>query len=128
MLRACYVLLKPGGRIAFTNIYIAPGVSERDYRRASRSRGPGAAERRAMTEMLDTAGFTGITERDVTAAFRRTTRAFLETSALHEEDLRRAWGDASFEERQRDRAATLALIDEGVVRRSIFVAVKPANI
>lgn len=56
VLRACRRLLKPGGRMAFTTIYIAPGVSQRDYRRASRARGPGSAEKRAMTELFEEAG------------------------------------------------------------------------
>ena len=125
MLRACYELLKPGGRIALTTIYIAQGVSERDYRRASRVRGPGAASKRATTEMLEAAGFEHIREDDVTTAFARTTNAYLRTSAIHEAALRREWGDEKFDEHQRDRRATLALIREGVLLRGLFTARRP---
>jgi hypothetical protein len=122
VLRACNGLLKPGGRLAFTTIYIAPGVSERDYRRASRVRGPGIAERRAMTELLESAGFVDVRERDATASFARATAAYLRTAAQHERALRRTWGDQRFDDSQHDRRSTLELIRDGVVRRGIFTA------
>jgi hypothetical protein len=117
--------LRPGGRIAFTTIYIAPGVSERDYRRASRIRGYGAAERRAMTELLETAGFVDVRERDVTRAFARTTRAYGVTADRHRDALVEAWGEEQYRDVQHDRAATLALIDDGVLRRGMFVGRRP---
>jgi hypothetical protein len=125
VLRACRDLLRPGGRIAFTTIYIAPGVSARDYRRASRARGPGAAEKRAMMELFEAAGFSDVRERDVTAAFARTTRAYVETSERYAGELRSAWGVDKFAEYQRDRRATLALIREGILRRGLFTGRRP---
>jgi cyclopropane fatty-acyl-phospholipid synthase-like methyltransferase len=123
-LRGCYRLLKPGGRMAFTTIYIAQGVDERDYRRACRVRGCGIAERREMTELVGAAGFDAVKERDVTREFARTTRAYLETSDEHRAELSAVWGAAKFREWQRDRRASLALIEEGVVRRGFFTARK----
>ena len=111
--------------MAFTTIYVAPGVSERDYRRASRVRGRGAASRRGVIELLAAAGFAGIRERDVTAAFARTTHAYLHTSATYDRQLREEWGTQAFEESQRDRRATLALIEEGVLRRGLSTARRP---
>lgn len=125
MLRACFDLLKPGGRLAFTTIYITPGVSARDYRRASRARGPGAAERRAMTEIFRAAGFVNVGERDVTAAFARSTRAYLETSEEYRRELADSWGAGKFAESQRDRRATLALVKEGVLWRGLFTGRRP---
>jgi len=125
VLRACRDLLKPGGRIAFTTIYIAPGVSERDYRRAARARGPGAAEKRSMLELFETAGFIDVRERDVTAAFARTTRAYLETGERYAAELRSDWGAEKFAEQQRDRRATLALIRDGILRRGLFTGRRP---
>lgn len=125
MLRACLDLLKPGGRLAFTTIYIVPSVSERDYRRAARARGPGAAERRSMTDLLESAGFVAVRERDATKPFARSTRAYLETSERHRRELAVEWGEKKFGESQRDRGATLALIEAGVLRRGLFTARRP---
>ena len=127
VLRACYQLLRPGGRIAFTTIYIAPGVSERDYRRAVRARGPGVAEKRAMLELVQTAGFANARERDMTRAFGRTTQAYIDNSARYEDALREAWGSARYAEGMRTRHATLALIEEGIVRRALYTARRPAS-
>jgi cyclopropane fatty-acyl-phospholipid synthase-like methyltransferase len=126
MLRACYDVLKPGGRMAFTTIYAAAGASERDYRRACRVRGCGFAERRGMDDLLQSAGFVAVTERDVSREFARTTRTYFDVSARLEVQLREEWGDAKFEDRQRDRRDTLAFIEAGVVRRGMFTARKPA--
>jgi hypothetical protein len=127
VLRACRDLLKPGGRLAFTTIFITPGVSRRDYLRASRARGPGAASRRETAELLDAAGFCDVHERDVTKAFARATRAYLETSARYATELRSEWGEAKFDEAQRDRATTLVLVRDGVLRRGMFTARRPST-
>lgn len=111
--------------MAFTTIYIAQGVTERDYRRAMRARGPGIAERRTMIELCERAGFVRVRERDLTADFMRTTRTYMEMAARYEDELRAAWGDARYEESQSSRRATLRLVSEGIVRRGLFVGVAP---
>jgi cyclopropane fatty-acyl-phospholipid synthase-like methyltransferase len=127
VLKECHAMLKPGGRMAFTTIYAAPGVDERSYRRACRVRGCGFAERRQMTGLMNAAGFVAVKERDVTREFARTTRAYLETSARHETELSDVWGADRYRDWQHDRAATLALIEEGVVRRGLFTARRGAR-
>ena len=52
MLRACHRLLVPGGRIAFTTIYVAPDATARDYRRVVAARGRGGADRRDMRDLM----------------------------------------------------------------------------
>ena len=125
MLRACRALLKPGGRIAFATIYVAPGVSAQDYRRAARARGRGAASTRSVVDLLDAAGFVNVRELDVTKAFARTTRAYFDTSKMLREALRAEWGAKTFDERLQNQHSTLALIKRGVLRRGIFTARRP---
>ena len=125
MLRACHELLKPGGRLAFATIYIKPGVGEREYRRAARARGRGAASRHAVTDLLRAAGFVDVRETDVTAAFERTARALLETSRDLHDRLRREWGDDALNQSQDHWRKTLAVVEEGIVRRGIFSARRP---
>lgn len=125
LLRACADALKPGGVMAFTTIYIAPGVSERDYQRASRIRGRGAACRRSTGELLTAAGFVAIRERDVTREFARTTRAYVDAVGAHEDALRREWGQDVFRQSSYERRATLGLIEQGILKRGLYVARRP---
>ncbi len=80
-----------------------------------------------MEDLLRSAGFTEVRERDVTPSFTRTTRAFLETSERYREELAVEWGADKFAEGQRDRRATLALIAEGIIRRGMFTGRRPAR-
>ena len=77
-----------------------------------------------MTDLLERAGFIDVRERDVTAAFARATRAYLETSERYGRELQSEWGD-KFAESQRDRRATLALVRDGVIRRGMFTGRRP---
>ena len=123
MLRACNRLLRPAGRIAFYTIFIPPGLSQAEYRRAARA-GPSAvtSHGRQQAELLRSAGFTGVRETDVTEAFLRTTRAWYEARARYAGQLSEAEGEASFRERQRDYRLQARAIEAGLLRRSLFVA------
>ncbi len=125
MLRACHDLLKPGGRLAFATILIRPGIDERAYRRAMRARGRGLASRRAIGDLLRAAGFVDVRESDVTPAFARTTRAFLETSRDVYDTLRAEWGDAPLAQSLDHWRKTLVVTEEGSLRRGIFSARRP---
>lgn len=127
MLRACRDLLKPGGRLAFATIYIRPGVDERAYRRASRARGRGMASKSAVPDLLRAAGFVDVRESDVTPAFARTTRAFLETSRDVHDALRAEWGAAPLAQSRTHWRKTLAVTDEGILCRGIFSARRPKS-
>ncbi len=48
-----------------------------------------------MTDLLRTAGFVDVRESNVTPAFERTTRAYLERSHDLHDKLRAEWGDES---------------------------------
>lgn len=127
MLRACRDLLKPGGRIAFATIHIRPGVDERAYRRAARARGRGVATKRRVADLLRAAGFVDVREYDVTPAFERTTRAYLETSRQLHEQLLAEWGDASLAQSQDHWRKSLEVTEEGILCRGIFSARRPAR-
>ena len=121
-MRACRAALKPGGRMGFFTIFVADGLSERDYRRALRS-GPNFAStrRRDHTEMLASAGFASVEEIDLTAEFLTTTRAWLEGRERYREELIAAEEAARFEERQNDSRIQAGATEDGLLRRSLFV-------
>jgi hypothetical protein len=121
VLRACRRVLRPHGRVAFYTIYIPPGLSEADYRRAVVD-GPPAPTLRRHDEMLRAAGFDRIEETDVTNECARVRRALNDARDRHADALRRQEGVAEFEEAQRSKRAELLAIKDGLLRRSLFVA------
>ncbi len=128
MLRACRRLLKPGGRLAFYTIFAAPGLSEKDYRRACRS-GPNHLSTRRVEhrDLLASAGLRLVEERDLTPQFLRTARGWYEGRKKYERELREADGDAYFEERQHDAIVQIRAIEDGLLRRALFVATRPQS-
>lgn len=125
MLRACRRVLKPGGRIAFCTIFIPPDLPEADYRRAARARNPGVTSwRREQAELLSAAGFASVREIDLTDEFLRVARAWSEGMSRHADELRGIEGE-EFGQRLRDSRKTIAAIERGHLRRSLFVAERP---
>jgi hypothetical protein len=122
VLRACGRLLKPGGRTAFFTIFVTPGLSRRDHRRAVRAGPRAAASRREHRPLLEAAGFVDVEETDVTDEFRQTCGLWLHHARRLERDLRAALGHELFDQQQDDRLAMMGAIEEGLLSRSLFVA------
>jgi hypothetical protein len=125
VLRALKQLLRPGGRIAYTTIYITPGLSAARRRLARRSGPRAVATRSDQRRLLGSAGFTGIDSVDVTAEFAATARAWLSGWDDNAEELAALDSPGAFEERQRERRAQLRAVDDGLLRRGLFSATRP---
>ncbi len=114
--------MRPGGRMGFTTIFEASGLSPAARRRA-RAAGPRAvAMRSTHHRLLRSARFGDITELDVTAGFRATAAAWLSESQAHADELARLELPGAFAQRQIDRRAMLAAIDAGLLRRALLFA------
>ena len=127
MLRACRRALKPGGRIAYFNIFIPHEIEEDERRRLRDAVGAERYTRAEQQGLLRSAGFTNVRETDVTAEYERVQRALYEANARHARTLRRSQGAAAFDDRQANRRRTLENINGGVLRRSLFVAERPGR-
>ena len=114
-------MVKPGGRIAYFNIFISHEAPEEEQRRFAQFN-PGHYTRAQQQGLLRSAGFVNIEETDVTGEYLRVQRAMYEANERHARALRRAQGNERFEERQRNRLRTLDGIGAGILRRSLFVA------
>jgi len=122
VLRACRRVLKPGGRIAYFNIFITHDIPEEERRRLRDVLGAERYTRAEQQGLLRTAGFTNIEETDATPEYERIQRLLYEANARHAPALRRVRGAAVFDDRQASRKRTLENIRNGVLRRSLFVA------
>jgi hypothetical protein len=109
--------------MAYYNIFVPPGLPKRLYRRALRA-GPSAVSSRGISqaELLARAGFRSVKEIDLTAEFIVCARAWYEGREAREPELRATFGDTWFEDRQADSRAMIPAIEEGLLRRSLFVA------
>lgn len=125
MLRACHRVLRPGGRLAFFTITASPGLSADARRRALIAGPPEIGERRDHRTMLASSGFDEISETDVTADFLDIARRWLVARERRAEDLKRALGEDEFVRGQTESRATIAAIDQGLLRRSLFVSRRP---
>jgi hypothetical protein len=123
VLRACKRVLRPGGRIAYYNIFVPPGLPKALHRRALRA-GPSAVGSRGISqvELLTRAGFKSVVETDLSEDFLITARSWYEGREKRESELRATFGDSWFEDRQADSRVMIPAIEEGLLRRSLFVA------
>ena len=115
-------MLKPGGRIAYYNIFVSEELSPEQRRNIGKLTPAGLYTRAQQQGLLRTAGLVRIRQTDVTDEFLRVQRALYEANERHARSLRRSQGKAQFDERQEGRKRTLRGIEAGVVRRALFVA------
>lgn len=125
MLRALKRLLRPGGRIAYTTIFVTPGLDPIRRRRARRSGPRAVGSRRDQDQLLVSAGFTDIDMLDLTAEWARTARGWLEGWTANEAELTALESAAAFAQRQRERQTQLRAIEDGLLRRALFSAARP---
>jgi hypothetical protein len=78
-------------------------------------------------ELLERAGFSDIDETDCTAEFRAVARAWIDQWDRHRDDLVALLGVEGFEERQAERRTMLQAVDDGLLRRTLYVAVRPPD-
>ena len=73
-------------------------------------------------DLLASAGFGEIDEIDLTGQYRATAAAWLDESAHAAEHLVEIFGIEDFRRGQQEREDTLAAIEGGLLRRSLFTA------
>ena len=83
------------------------------------------ASSRPHGELLEDAGFAEIAETDCTSEFRDVARAWIDLWNQHRGALEELLGVDAFKERQRERRIQLGAVEDGLLRRSLFVAVRP---
>jgi hypothetical protein len=124
VLRACANLVRPGGRTAFLTIHPATGLSPAEQERAVAAGPRGVAVDRDHETMLRDAGFTDTNAVDLTDEYRQTQAGWREQWDLHSARVIELVGRERYEERQEERRNTLAAIDAGLLRRSLFAATR----
>jgi hypothetical protein len=110
--------------MAFTTIHLPSDIPPA-HRARARASGPRAVgSRGAHDAMLRRADFDVDVERDVTSEFLATARAWLRESEALADELASLQPAGEFEERQQDRRQMIAAIEDGLLRRTMFVATR----
>jgi hypothetical protein len=125
VLRASRLLLRPGGRTAFFTIHPTPGLDARRRRRAHRDGPVAVASHVPPHELLTRAGFTDIEETDCTAEFATVARAWIDQWDRHRDALAELLGAEEVDQRQRERRIQLRAVEDGLLRRTLLVALRP---
>lgn len=125
VLQACRRVIRDSGHMVFTVIWITPGLSRDDYRRA-REQAPefGEVETDYPT-LLGQAGWVVTVCLDLTEGYASTVRGFMRADGEFKEDLKALLGATEFADRQAGWQSELRAIEEGLLRRDLFV-VRPA--
>jgi cyclopropane fatty-acyl-phospholipid synthase-like methyltransferase len=122
VLRACARLLRPGGRLAYSTIFVAPDLPPSAHRRAVAA-GPPAPTTPDLAALTARAGFTDVAVTDRTDDYLATARAWLAARQRHRDALRPLDPDDYDDRVTRGRGA-VAAIEAGLLRRAEVVAVR----
>lgn len=126
VLEAALRSLRPGGRTAFTVIFPAPGLPPAARQRAVEAGPDLCATPAPYPDLLHKAGYDGIEERDLTTEFLATERRKLAEADRFADGIVELFGRTEFEIKQQDRRQAISAIEDGLLRRSLFVAHRPA--
>jgi hypothetical protein len=110
--------------MAFITIHTPRGLDAAARRLAYRH-GPRMVNSSAdYVSLLERAGFHDVRATDTTREYLRISRARYSALARHQDSLREALGEARFREMEQDSRLNVRGIRLGVLRRSLFVAVR----
>jgi hypothetical protein len=76
-------------------------------------------------ELLRRAGFIDVDELDGTEEFRVVAKEWIDQWDDHRDALTAVYGQAEFESRQHDRRVQLRAVEDGLLRRSLFLGSRP---
>lgn len=120
MLRACKRLLRPDGRLAFFTIEVTPGLPPDLHRRAVAA-GPPTPAGPDIAGLLHQAGFVDVHTEERTADYLDTAKAWLAARLRHRDEMRPI-DPAVYDDRIADNQAAIPAIEQGLLRRMLYVA------
>lgn len=122
VLEACRRVIREGGRMVFTVVWITPGLSPADYRRALLHAPEFGEVESDYPTLLGQTGWTVRASHDLTDGYAASARGFMRADQEFEQDLEALLGAAEYADRQSGWRSELGAIEEGLLRRDLFVA------
>lgn len=122
VLAECLRVIRPGGRMAFSVIYIAPGLSPEDHARAAETAPEFAESEADYPTLLAETGWAVLERDDLTEAFRRNCLEKMRAEEELRAELEPLIGAAEFDARQARMNRRIEVLERGHLRRELFVA------
>lgn len=122
VLRACRQVIRGAGRMVFSVISVAPGLSSHDHKLAADVGPPFVESAVEYPTMLRQTGWAITDCVDLTVEYGQAHRRLLQELARLANELREVFGNAQYSERIEAKRATVEAIEGGLLRRELFVA------
>lgn len=118
----CRRVIRRGGKMAFSVISIAPGLSSADHGRAVDSAPPYVEAECAYPELLDKTGWKVIDRIDVSGAYEETGKRYIREVQARADALSALLGEVELGELLAKRHRNVESVADGIVCRDLFIA------
>lgn len=126
VLGECRRVIRQSGTMAFSVIYVAPGLSDADRARAVECGPPYIEAECDYAELLTKTGWDIVDQVDVSAAYEETGRRHIREVEARANGLRELLGDDEYEDMLIRRNRNLGAVADRIVRRDV-ISVCPAG-
>ena len=106
-------------------IEVTPGLDTARRRRANRIGPRHVATSSTYPSLLEHAGFVDIERIDLTDSYRETADGWLSNRIRRADEVRAVLGDEIHADKVAEGGAVIAAIDDGLLRRALYVAGRP---
>lgn len=122
VLTECRRVVRASGRMAFSVLYIPPGLSPEAHARALETAPEFVETDTDYPALLEETGWTLLARRDLTGAFMTSCRKRLRLETELQAELRSVMGSAELEARQDRLRRRIPQLEQGHLRRELFLA------
>ena len=122
VLNECRRVIRRGGKMVFSVIFIPPGLSAADHARAVASGPPYMEAECGYPELLEKTGWRLIDQIDVSAAYADTGKRHIREVQARADKMGELLGEAGLAEMLAKRHRNVEAVADGIVQRHLFVA------
>lgn len=125
VLESCRRVIRPGGRMVFSVIFVAPGLSPVEYERAVEAGPPFVETDTGYPALLAETGWNILAEHDITAEFAGMIERQLQVDRDQRDGMEAVLGAADYTDRRKSYEFRFTAAADRILRRSLFVT-RPA--
>lgn len=122
VLHECRRVIRSGGKMIFTVIYVAQGLSRAEHARAVEAGPPYVETESGYPELLETSGWSVVDRIDISSAYEETGRRHIREVEARAGPMSELLGAAELEDLLVRRRRNVEAVAEGIVRRDLYVA------